>query len=219
MTFFFTMRHLLRDGSGLGLDAGGLLWFTDLTVQDPYYALPVVCGASFFGMVHLGDAGQAPGVPLDEKQQTMRRYMKFVALGMIPLTSWMESGVFVYWISTNAFGVVNTIALRQPAIRSLVGMPPLPAAAAHSGLLGVPGQQIAPPPPQPAFIPAVTYTKPPPRAAIGAPPPQPQPSARPSPGRRRWSGRARGRPRVGASASAVDRARCARVISIIYELV
>ena len=95
MTFFFTMRHLVRPDACLGLETGGLLWFTDLTAKDPYYGLPIICGATFFGMVHLGDAGQAPGVPLDEKAAMMRKVMKGAALLMVPVTSWFESGVFM----------------------------------------------------------------------------------------------------------------------------
>lgn len=30
------------------METGGILWFTDLTVPDPYYVLPVVTAASVF---------------------------------------------------------------------------------------------------------------------------------------------------------------------------
>ena len=144
LTFFFTMRHLLRDGSGLGLETGGAMWFTDLTSRDPYFILPAVCGASFFGMVQLGDAGQAPGAPMDEKQKLMKMFMKAVAIGMPVLTGWMQSGIFVYWISNNVTGMAQTVTLRQPAVRAFVGMPPLPGTA-PLGLL--PGQAAAMTPP------------------------------------------------------------------------
>ena len=59
LTFFFTMRDITgRPGNALGMEDGGALWFTDLTTRDPTYGLPVLCGATFFAMVHLGDAGQ-----------------------------------------------------------------------------------------------------------------------------------------------------------------
>jgi len=138
ISFFFTMRHMVRAGGGLGLDTGGALWFTDLTSRDPYYVLPLVCGASFYGMVTLGDAGQAPGAKLDARQEQMKMFMKGVAVLMVPTTAWFESGVFVYWISTNAITVLQTITLRQPLVRHAVGMPPLPGVSpAVSGLLGM----------------------------------------------------------------------------------
>jgi len=128
LTFFFTMRHLVRPDGGLGLEMGGTLWFTDLTMRDPYYILPIVCGGTFYSMVQLGDPGQAPGVPVDERQAMMRTMMKGAAVVMVPATAWFESGVFVYWISTNMFAMTQTVLLRQPAIREAAGMPPLPGA-------------------------------------------------------------------------------------------
>lgn len=156
MTFFFSMRHLMRPDSGFGLETGGLLWFNDLTMTDPYYALPVLCSGTFFGMVHLGDAGQDP-TKLDERTRQMKTMMKGVAVLMIPMTSWMESGVFVYWISTNIFGMSQTVLLRIPALRAAVGMPPLPAGAPQ-GLLGMsPAQAAAKAPHQLPLVPEVTY--------------------------------------------------------------
>ena len=35
---------------------GGMLWFTDLTVADPYYALPIASSAVFLLTVELGAA-------------------------------------------------------------------------------------------------------------------------------------------------------------------
>ena len=106
LSFFFTMRHIVRPDSGLGLDSGGLLWFSDLTSRDPYFVLPVVCGSTFFGMVSLGDAGSA-GAPVDPKQEQMKTFMKGIAVLMVPATAWFESGVFVYWISTNLFSMLQ----------------------------------------------------------------------------------------------------------------
>lgn len=33
---------------------GGIFWFTDLTVPDPTYILPMVCGLSFIATVEAG---------------------------------------------------------------------------------------------------------------------------------------------------------------------
>ena len=35
------------------LTVGGLSWFTDLTVSDPYYILPVLASASILAIVHV----------------------------------------------------------------------------------------------------------------------------------------------------------------------
>ena len=145
LTFFFTLRHVARPGAGLGFETGGTLWFEDLTLQDPYYALPIMCGASMYGMVSLGDAGTSKALAdADEKQKMMRNVMKGAALIMVPATYWFPTGIFVYWISTNTIGIAQTVALRQPVIRSLVGMPPLPSLPATTGVLGMtPAQATA----------------------------------------------------------------------------
>ena len=124
MTFFFTLRMMMhRDG--VGMAEGGALWFSDLTQADPYYVLPTLCGGTFFAMVQLGDAGQAGG-KLDAQQQNMRLAMKGVSLLMVPMTASFESGIFVYWISSNMLSITQTVMLRKPGVRKLVGMPPIP---------------------------------------------------------------------------------------------
>ena len=165
-TFFFTMRHLTRPDAALGMETGGLLWFSDLTATDPYYALPSLCGATFFAMVHVGDAGQAQGQELNDQVGMQKKFMKGFAVAMVPLTAWMSSGVFIYWIANNLAGVSQTLLLRQPAVRQLTGMPPLPGSAQFlaadpvlqmrtAALLG--GSK---PPPQPEALPPTGQQQP-----------------------------------------------------------
>ena len=91
-----------------------------------------------YGMVSLGDPGQASGsdAAQDERAKMMRNVMKGAAVLMVPMTYWFQSGIFIYWITTNSIGMVQTVALRQPPIRALVGMPALPEASSQ-GLLGM----------------------------------------------------------------------------------
>lgn len=44
-----------------GLNEGGISWFRDLTVADPYYILPVLSAASLFVVQKIGaETGQRP---------------------------------------------------------------------------------------------------------------------------------------------------------------
>ena len=52
-----------RTNDGLGLASGGALWFSDLTAADPYYVLPISCGASFYLMASIDPSG----APFDPK--------------------------------------------------------------------------------------------------------------------------------------------------------
>ena len=36
------------------LTHGGMLWFPDLTLPDPYYGLPIMCAATTMGMIKFG---------------------------------------------------------------------------------------------------------------------------------------------------------------------
>jgi membrane protein insertase Oxa1/YidC/SpoIIIJ len=160
MTFFFTLRGILgRTHDPHGFNEGGLLWFPDLTAADPYYILPVSCGATFFAMASIDVMGA--GGPVDEKQQMMRNAMKVVAVMMVPMTASFESGVFVYWTTSNILTVAQSRALRTPEVRAAIGMPPLAATVGASGTAS-PGS-YAPPLDKP-FVPEVTYAKPPERA-------------------------------------------------------
>ena len=48
-----------------------------------------------------------PGGPVDEKQQMMKTCMKGFALLMVPMTASFESGVFVYWTTSNIITVTQ----------------------------------------------------------------------------------------------------------------
>jgi YidC/Oxa1 family membrane protein insertase len=124
MTFFFTLRGILaRTNDPHGFAQGGALWFPDLTVADPYYILPVVTGGTFFAMASVDLMGT--GGPVDEKQQMMKTGMKAVALLMIPMTASFESGVFVYWTTSNIMTVAQGQVLKNTQVRALIGMPPM----------------------------------------------------------------------------------------------
>ena len=43
------------------MKTGGMLWFTDLTVPDPYYVLPVLSCASFMATIEVGGGGGEMG--------------------------------------------------------------------------------------------------------------------------------------------------------------
>lgn len=47
------------------------------------------------------------GATLDEQQRLMKNVMRGVAVLVVPLTAWFESGVFIYWLTSNALAVVQ----------------------------------------------------------------------------------------------------------------
>eukprot|EP00887_Chlorella_sp_A99_P001430 scaffold8.g1430.t1 len=132
---------------------GGLLWFTDLSLADPYYLLPVIAGLSTLLTVELGamDGMQArvlcvcvcARVSRGQPESTQRRtktIMRGVAVLIPLLTLSMPAGVFCYWVTSNLFSLVQTAALKNKGLKRLLGLPDLskPAGAKAQELVGKP---------------------------------------------------------------------------------
>jgi YidC/Oxa1 family membrane protein insertase len=103
--------------------SGGLLWFTDLSVQDPYYILPVLNAASFLAMIEIG----ADGMP-QEQQGMFKWAMRGLSLFMIPFTIHLPTAVYVYWTTNNIISVSQTLALKNPKMKKIFGIPEAPKA-------------------------------------------------------------------------------------------
>lgn len=103
---------------------GGALWFSDLTVRDPYYVLPVATSALFLAMVEVGADGAAAGTG----QGRMFKFgMRGMAIALIPFTGHMPASVFCYWLTANAYSLIQTGLLNKvPGTRKILGLPPLP---------------------------------------------------------------------------------------------
>ena len=124
MSCFFGLRKMVEIYPSM--QEGGIMWFTDLTAADPYYALPIACSAMMLGTIELG--GET-GTPM---QPGVKMAFRGLSVAMIPMTCHMPQAVFCYWITSNAFSVVQIAALKQPGVRNLVGLPVV-SPAAESG--------------------------------------------------------------------------------------
>lgn len=96
----------------------GALWFQDLSAADPTLALPVISSALMIASVELG--GDA--LPEDYKEQVTFG-MRALAVVMIPITMNFSSGIFVYWVTSNLFTVLQTAALRVNPIKRFFKIP------------------------------------------------------------------------------------------------
>lgn len=96
----------------------GTLWFQDLSLADPTLALPVISSALMVASVELG--GDA--LPEEYKEQVTFG-MRALALVMIPITMKFQSGIFVYWVTSNMFTVCQTAALRVNGIKRALKIP------------------------------------------------------------------------------------------------
>ena len=119
------------------LKVGGILWFVDLTVPDPYHLLPLITCASLWASLELGvEAGQHwtlviirivietnfVGVNTNQSVfiKTFVRAMPVVTCIFI----WnFESAILMYWCSSNFISLLQVLLLKQKSIRNYLGIP------------------------------------------------------------------------------------------------
>jgi YidC/Oxa1 family membrane protein insertase len=104
-----------------GFADGGAYWFVDLGAADPTYILPGVVTATFLAVTEVG----MDGIQMDKGAQ-MKIFMRVLPLLFLPITAAMPAGCLVYWCSSNAFSVVQTLLLRNKALKKRFQIPDLP---------------------------------------------------------------------------------------------
>ncbi|KAL5109390.1 Mitochondrial inner membrane protein OXA1L [Taenia crassiceps] len=100
------------------LQTGGLGWFADLTVCDPFYILPLYSMSSIFLMFEFGadvsSQGITPGVRL-----AMR---VFPVVGFFMIMH-MPSALLWYWSISNTISISQALILRTKSVRTYLNFP------------------------------------------------------------------------------------------------
>ncbi|XP_077401466.1 mitochondrial inner membrane protein OXA1L [Vanacampus margaritifer] len=118
ISFFMALRQM----SYLpvpSMQAGGALWFPDLTMADPFYILPLAVTGTMFFIVELG-AESGVDNPNLRTMKNMFRIMPFVIL---PLTINFPTAVFTYWLTSNCFSLAQVALLKHPLVREKLRIP------------------------------------------------------------------------------------------------
>ena len=101
---------------------GGLWWFTDLTVPDQFFILPLITSATMWATIELGvDGGRLDA----QNMQLMRYFLRAIPLVMIPFTINFPGAILVYWCSTNFISLIQVSFLKIPAVREYFKIPKL----------------------------------------------------------------------------------------------
>jgi membrane protein insertase Oxa1/YidC/SpoIIIJ len=122
MSMFFGMRRA-HEAFPAETASGGMLWFPDLSVADPTYALPLITSGLFLLMIEVGaDGMNAAG---DKSQAAlMKNVMRGMGIMMVPFTYHFPASVFCYWVSANTFSLGQTVLLNKiPGVREALGIP------------------------------------------------------------------------------------------------
>lgn len=99
------------------LQTEGILWFTDLTIADPYSILPIVLGTvaltnvewnfRTFGIQNFGVRRSKRITAFD----SMMNLSRFGVVFLMAIATQAPAGLVLYWISSNAFSLVQNILL------------------------------------------------------------------------------------------------------------
>ncbi|KAJ1657902.1 hypothetical protein IWQ61_002763 [Dispira simplex] len=99
---------------------GGISWFTDLTVPDPLYILPVASALSMLAVMEIGAAAAPGGVTSNPR---FLWFMRLSTLGITFFGATMPAGLFVYWSTANFLSIFQTWAFRTRKIRTFLNIP------------------------------------------------------------------------------------------------
>lgn len=115
LTVFGAVHHLCLFEPQMATE--GLLWFPDLMATDPTFVLPALSGLTWLWNVEI-----AVGA-MYASSFKLRAASRAVAVAMIPVASTLPCGVFVFWLTSNAWEITRIHILRRDRVRKLLGIP------------------------------------------------------------------------------------------------
>ncbi|KAK4046843.1 hypothetical protein OIO90_006419 [Microbotryomycetes sp. JL221] len=123
MCMFFAIRGLTgADIPSLMNEGAG--WVQDLTKPDPYWALPLASTGLTLATLEFGvDSTTQVQTTTTKNMKLFFRVMLVVAL---PFIAYFPAALLLYWVSNNSISLLQSLVLKQPAVRSLFGIPHVP---------------------------------------------------------------------------------------------
>lgn len=120
-SFFTSMFFALRGMCSApvpSLSTGGIYWFTDLTLTDPLFLLPILASTTIYLQLYFGADGM--------NAATMPPIMKKVlyALPLLTLTFSVNfpAAINLYWLTNNILSVIQAKVIRRPEVRAKLGI-------------------------------------------------------------------------------------------------
>jgi len=113
----------------------GTLWFTNLTIPDPFMGLPIICALTTLAQVHskrFSDAMLQAG----PNAANMKPLMTVMAFMVAVIGWWQPSAMALLWASNSVLAIGQNALLGSPKMREMLKLPPLvqqQAAAAAAG--------------------------------------------------------------------------------------
>lgn len=125
MPIFISFFMALREMANVPIESlrsGGLFWFTDLTVPDQYYLMPVITSLTLLATIELGtDSAKLSA----QNMQTMKYVLRALPFIIFPFTINFPGVILCYWVSSNFISLIQVGFLRIPSVRDYFQIEPL----------------------------------------------------------------------------------------------
>ncbi|XP_013413310.1 mitochondrial inner membrane protein OXA1L [Lingula anatina] len=104
---------------------GGLWWFTDLTMLDPYYALPAMTALTLLLILEVNILSATSAMP---RAAAMKIGMRCFPVLVFLFTMNFPAALSVYWMTQNIISFGQTLLLKNVKVKKMLGMsiPPDP---------------------------------------------------------------------------------------------
>ncbi|XP_041362241.1 cytochrome c oxidase assembly protein COX18, mitochondrial-like [Gigantopelta aegis] len=106
-----------------GLLTEGTLWFTNLTVPDALWIIPISMGV--FNLINI-ELHALERTKTNRLQKIITNVMRVISLLMIGVGGLVPSSMSLYWSCSSLFGVAQTLAFKSPRVKRSLGIPKTP---------------------------------------------------------------------------------------------
>lgn len=103
VSFFIGLRQM-ANAPVESLRDGGLFWFTDLTMPDQFFLLPLLTSATLYLTIELGTDGAKLAA---QNMQTMRYVLRAMPIIIFPFTMNFPGLILCYWACSNFISLVQ----------------------------------------------------------------------------------------------------------------
>jgi len=93
---------------------GGLFCFTDLTVCDPYYVLPILTSATLFLSIEMGTNTAQMNA---QNMGLMKYFLRALPVVMFPFIMHFPAALTLYWFSANVITGAQVALFKVPKVR------------------------------------------------------------------------------------------------------
>lgn len=113
ISFFIGLRQM-ANAPVESLKTGGLFWFTDLTVPDQFFLLPIITSCTMLLTIEVGTDGARLAAA---NMQTMKYVMRALPFVILPFTVNFPGAILTYWTCSNFISLAQVGILKIPAVR------------------------------------------------------------------------------------------------------